>query len=118
MIEVLSKHMANPSNFGLLKGFTHCGSARGPNHEDFIAFQAIEGRGRVRAVKWTGTGCGLVMAAASIVAEVLEGKYWITVGLLAREKLALLKKYDSACLQVVQDAVDSCFGPGGNMNER
>jgi NifU-like protein involved in Fe-S cluster formation len=103
-----------PSNFGLLHGFTHCGSARGPQHDDFIAFQAIIYRGRVKDVKWSGTGCGLVMAAASIISDSLVGKYWFSVGLTASEKLATLRKFDKVCLQVVQDAVDACFCSGSS----
>lgn len=108
---LISNHIANPTNFGRVVGFTSSGAARGPDHEDFIAFQVKMERGKVVDIKWSGTGCSIVMAAASIAAEAIKGRHLVTVVPAMVEALAPLRGYSSVCLSVVTEAIDCCFDP-------
>lgn len=109
LVDLISKHIATPINFGRVRGFTNSGAARGPLHDDFIAFQAKVERGKIAEIKWSGTGCSITMAAASMVAETLQGRHMITVVPAMIEVLAPLRGYNASCLSVVTEAIDCCF---------
>jgi NifU-like protein involved in Fe-S cluster formation len=110
LMDLISRHISEPINFGRVVRFTHSGAARGPEHEDFIAFQAKVYRGHIEEIRWQGTGCPIVLSAASVVADALEGCQLVSVDTIATEALLPFEEYKrTTCLKVVKAAVEGCF---------
>jgi nitrogen fixation protein NifU and related proteins len=111
---LISKHITNPVNFGRVPKFTSSGAARGQLHGDFIAYQLLVHRGRIKQIRWTGTGCDLVLAVASMVAEAMEGKYLVVADAILANVLTGIQGYDAVCVEVVREAFYCCMDPGAH----
>jgi NifU-like protein involved in Fe-S cluster formation len=107
--ELILQHTETPKYFGRIKGFTTSGAARGPEHEDFIAFQSVISHGRITEIAWQGDGCSVTMAAASILAEALKGKSAGNYADITDRTLDRLHAFNKSCVEVVREAADACF---------
>lgn len=84
--ELILDHYRNPRNQGILKEPTHEASANNPTCGDKLSMQILEKNGIIESVKFTGSGCAISQASASILTESLVGK--------SLEKARNLKKED------------------------
>src|SRR3989344_5126683 len=66
----LYKH---PHHFGTLKGATHTSRAYNPLCGDDLTLQLIVKNGKITDVSFSGTGCAISMAAASLLTDKLVG---------------------------------------------
>ena len=74
-IEFLMDHYENPRNQGEIEHPDVNLNGGNPGCADVITMQArFDKDGRVEAIAWDGTGCTISRAAASYVAETVEGK--------------------------------------------
>lgn len=68
-------HYKNPRNFGELEGATHHYHDTNPLCGDEITmFLLVGGDGRVNDVHFTGRGCAISQASASILTDEVKGK--------------------------------------------
>jgi nitrogen fixation NifU-like protein len=72
--ELILDHYRNPRNRGVLKDSTHEASANNPTCGDKLSMQILEKNGIIESVKFTGSGCAISQASASILTESLVGK--------------------------------------------
>ena len=67
-------HYKNPRNFGELEGATHTYHDSNPLCGDEMTMQLKIGDGHVDDVHFTGKGCAISQASASILTEEVKGK--------------------------------------------
>ena len=67
-------HYKNPRNFGELEGATHTYHDSNPLCGDEMTMQLRIGDGHVDDVHFTGKGCAISQASASILTEEIKGK--------------------------------------------
>lgn len=72
--EEILDHYQHPQNFGILSTVTHQASQKNPFCGDEITLQLFIENNQVRTVSFTGTGCAISIAAASILTEAVKGK--------------------------------------------
>lgn len=103
--EIILDHYRNPRNQGVLKMPTHTAKGRNPTCGDKIEMQLSVKNDTIEDVRFSGTGCAISQASASILTEFLQGKsvretasldrkaFFELLGIelsLTREKCALL----------------------------
>ena len=71
--EVILDHYKNPHNYGSLPG-ARLIHEENPSCGDQIDLQLIVADGRIQAIKFTGQGCAISRASASMMTEVVGGK--------------------------------------------
>lgn len=72
--EEILEHYRHPQNFGPIAAPTHTGSANNPLCGDSVVLELkIKGK-KVADVGFTGSGCALSTASASLFTECLRGK--------------------------------------------
>jgi nitrogen fixation NifU-like protein len=71
--EVILDHYKNPHNYGTLPG-ARLIHQENPSCGDQIDLQLIVKDNRIEAIKFTGQGCAISRASASMMTEVVEGK--------------------------------------------
>ena len=72
--EVILDHNKNPRNFGVLNPHTHSADGHNPLCGDQIQVQLdVSSAGTIEAIRFTGTGCAISTASASIMTESLQG---------------------------------------------
>jgi|SRR3989344_5024868 len=79
MTEVLYRHniidhYRNPRNFGTLAKPTHAAGYANVSCGDQVQFQAVIVNGKIKDVAFTGTGCAVSMAGASLISEYAKGR--------------------------------------------
>lgn len=79
-------HYRRPRNKGVLPGATARAEVSNPTCGDEIAVEAIVEGGVIRELRFTGRGCSISQASASMMTEVARGA---TVGAAARTGRAL-----------------------------
>lgn len=84
--ERILEHYRRPHNKGLLPGATARAEVVNPTCGDEIAVEAIVDGGVIRDVRFTGRGCSISQASASMMTDVARGA---TVGAAARTGRAL-----------------------------
>ncbi len=71
---ILIDHYKNPHNFGNLENKTHIGEMRNRSCGDELTFQLKINKNRiVEEAKFSGQGCALTIATASLLSEQLRG---------------------------------------------
>ena len=72
--EEILDHYKNPRNFGDLKDFAVKESDRNSSCGDSLAMGIKVKNGKIADVKFTGVGCAISLASASMLTEMLKGK--------------------------------------------
>ncbi len=72
--EVILDHGKRPRNFGPLEGATHHAEGLNPLCGDHLEVQARVEGGAVREARFTGTGCAISRASASVMTGLVKGK--------------------------------------------
>ena len=67
-------HYRNPRNFGALKKPTHTAGHANVSCGDQVQFQANIVKGKIKDIAFTGSGCAISMAGASLLSEYAKGK--------------------------------------------
>lgn len=81
-------HYHNPQNRGSLKNPTHQADGKNPSCGDTLHFELALDGNTVTEAAWTGEGCAISQASASILSETLVGK--TTGELLAQDTQSIL----------------------------
>lgn len=84
--EAILAHYRKPHNRGELPGATASARVSNPTCGEEIAVEAIVDGGVVRDVRFTGNGCSLATASASMMTEMVKGA---SVGAIRRTRAAL-----------------------------
>ncbi|MFL5560199.1 MAG: Fe-S cluster assembly sulfur transfer protein SufU [Gemmatimonadaceae bacterium] len=84
--EQILAHYRKPHNRGALPGATTSARISNPTCGDEIAVEAIVSGGVIRDVRFTGEGCSLAVASASMMTEMARGA---TIGAVRRTAAAL-----------------------------
>jgi nitrogen fixation NifU-like protein len=71
--EVILDHYKNPYNYGTLPGASLV-HQENPSCGDQIDLQLIVADNRIQAIKFTGQGCAISRASASMMTQLVEGK--------------------------------------------
>ena len=72
--DLILDHWKNPHNFGKLKKPTIEIKEANPLCGDDIELQIVVKKGKITDVKFSGEGCALSQAGASILTDILKGK--------------------------------------------
>ena len=81
-LEVIIDHNKNPRNNEMLENHTHEAKGDNPMCGDQITIQLIMKEDKVSDVKFTGSGCAISTASASILTEEIKGKSKKEIGKL------------------------------------
>ena len=73
-LEVIIDHNKNPRNNGELDDFTHEATGDNPLCGDQISIKLIMKDDKITDVKFTGSGCAISTASASVLTETIKGK--------------------------------------------
>lgn len=73
-LEVILDHNKNPRNKEKLDNCTHSAKGDNPMCGDNVLIQLIIDDGKINDVKFTGSGCAISTASASILTEEVKGK--------------------------------------------
>ena len=82
-------HYRHPRNFGTLKKATHAAGHQNISCGDAVQFQVRIVKGRVADIAFTGEGCAVSIAAASMLSEFAKNKALKTI--LKMDKPAIEK---------------------------
>ena len=80
--EIILDHYHSPRHYGPLKNATHESDATNPLCGDQLHMQARIVNNTIRDISFTGSGCAISIAAASLLLEKLQGKKVSTVAAL------------------------------------
>ncbi len=72
--EVILDHGKKPRNFGPLEGATTSAEGLNPLCGDHLVLQVKVADGRVQEARFTGTGCAISRASASVMTGLVKGK--------------------------------------------
>jgi len=72
--DLILDHYRNPKNHGTLKKATHHGEANNPICGDTLQMDIIVKNDIIEDVKFSGSGCAISQAAASILTEAVKKK--------------------------------------------
>jgi nitrogen fixation NifU-like protein len=72
--EVIVDHSKNPRHFGVLADANHLKEGFNPLCGDRLTVYVKEKNGVIEALNFTGCGCAISIASASLMAEALQGK--------------------------------------------
>lgn len=72
--QVILDHNKNPRNFGELPVFTHHSEGHNPLCGDHIEVSVVMNGEIIEDVRFTGAGCAISKASASIMTTILKGK--------------------------------------------
>lgn len=72
--QMLLEHWKDPKNFGKMKHPTTHSSLLNPSCGDTILMELRVRKGKIQDVKFTGEGCVLSRASASMLTEYMKGK--------------------------------------------
>ena len=89
--ELILDHYRRPRNKGAVASPDRAGAARNPLCGDEVSVTvALDGEGRLSDVRFTGRGCSISQASASMMTMLARGKTRDEVGALRRRVAALL----------------------------
>lgn len=72
--EIILDHYKNPKNFGHLSHASKTGRSKNPMCGDDIEMEIEEGDGKIQDIRFSGVGCAISTAAASLLTEHVKGK--------------------------------------------
>lgn len=72
--EHILDHYHNPKNWGSLKEATHQSTVKNPTCGDSLHFELLLTEGKLAAIAWSGEGCAISLASASLLSEHAQGK--------------------------------------------
>jgi nitrogen fixation NifU-like protein len=72
--EHILDHYHNPKNWGSLEHPTHQSDVKNPTCGDALHFELVMENSRVKEIAWTGEGCAISLASASLLSETISGK--------------------------------------------
>lgn len=72
--EEILDHYKNPRNFGEVKNFVLKDSDRNSSCGDSLEMGVRVKNGKITDIKFTGVGCAISLASASMLTEMLKGK--------------------------------------------
>ena len=72
--EHILDHYHNPKNWGNLGVATHESDVKNPTCGDTLHFELIVRDSVVEKIAWTGEGCAISLASASLISETIAGK--------------------------------------------
>ena len=84
--DLILEHYRKPRNKGALQGATASAHISNPTCGDEVTVEAIVDGGVIRDVRFTGQGCSIAQASASMMTELAKGA---TVGAVRRTQAAL-----------------------------
>ena len=67
-------HYRNPRNFGSLPHATHHAGAKNPTCGDSLQMDIVVQNGTISDVRFTGSGCAISQASASLLSEAIRGE--------------------------------------------
>jgi len=86
--EYILDHYRNPRNFGHLDAPTTVAEDLNPLCGDKIRFELlVDDKGRVSDVKFSGKGCAISQASASMLSESLKGEMLEDVARMSQERV-------------------------------
>lgn len=89
--EHILEHYHNPQNWGLLDSATHNSTVHNPTCGDTLEFSLFFEDGIVKKVGWTGEGCAISLASASLLSgEIVEKKEADLLALTSEDVLRLV----------------------------
>jgi len=83
--EIILDHAKRPMNKGVLENPTVTVPAENPTCGDELTLQLRVADGRVEEVRFTGQGCAICMASASMMTRAVKGKSCEEAGALFRQ---------------------------------
>lgn len=90
--QTILQHSQNPKNFGELDNPTHSAEGDNPLCGDRITVQMIMENEAIQKIKFSGVGCSICMASASLMTEQLWGKTSVEATALAKLMSTFLHK--------------------------
>jgi nitrogen fixation protein NifU and related proteins len=72
--EIILDHYHNPHNFGSLKSPTKKNQTLNPSCGDKITMEVVDKSGKVVEIAFSGEGCAISMASASMLTDFAKGK--------------------------------------------
>ena len=97
--EVILDHSRHPRHFGVLENATHKAEGFNPLCGDKVNVSLVLGAdGRVSDIKFTGKGCAISQASASLMTELLAGRTLAEAQKLMDGFLHLVRGEDAADL--------------------
>lgn len=88
--DLILDHYHHPKNFGRLDAPTYSAETENLSCGDSLAMDIIVKDGIIERVGWTGNGCALSQASASILSECIQEKFESDVKNLSKETLLSL----------------------------
>jgi nitrogen fixation NifU-like protein len=67
--EHILDHYHNPKHWGQLAGATHVSEVKNPTCGDTLHFELLISENIVKNIAWTGEGCAISLASASLLSE-------------------------------------------------
>lgn len=95
-------HFRNPRNFGVLKRPTLKAGHANVSCGDQLQFQAVIVKGKIKDIAFTGAGCAISMAGASMLSEYAKGR------VLSSLKKLTLKDVEKLLKIPVSGAREAC----------
>jgi len=83
--EIILDHAKRPMNMGILENATVTVPADNPSCGDEVTLQLRIADDRIEAVRFTGQGCAICMASASMLTRAVKGKACEEAGALFRK---------------------------------
>ena len=83
--EIILDHAKRPMNMGVLENATVTVPADNPTCGDEVTLQLRVAEGRIEDVRFTGQGCAICMASASMMTRAVKGKPCEEAGALFRK---------------------------------
>ncbi len=72
--EIILDHNKNPKNYGELPTCNHCSEGYNPLCGDRVKIYLLVEDGLIKEVRFTGNGCAISKASASVMTTLLKGK--------------------------------------------
>jgi len=93
--DVILDHNRSPRNFGSLPPPAHTARGHNPLCGDQLTVYADVEAGRIRDVRFEGSGCAISVASASLMTEAVRGKTVAETAALAERMHDLLTRADA-----------------------
>ncbi len=77
---LILEHSRNPLNFGTISNPQHSGSEENPVCGDRCQVMLLTDQDRVKQIRFTGRGCAISLASASIMTELVDGLSLSSIG--------------------------------------
>lgn len=87
--EIILEHYRNPRNWGRIKGATATVTANNPLCGDVITLDVVIKNKSIQEVKFSGVGCAISKASASLLSEYIKNKN--TESLIKLDKEFMIK---------------------------